>query len=179
MAGYVEKSLPPGERIVHRVNFNWTFSFFPVLWFAAGSAPVIMYLMLQFGSGISFEDLKFCWWASLIAFAAGALHLGFFFIVPATTEIVITTYRFVFKTGLIARNTQEVSLSKIEEIILTQSFWGRIFGYGKLVLRGTGVGVISLPNLDDPIQVRKIIENARSNLRRGTTAGSDNGDDED
>ena len=78
----------------------------------------------------------------------------------------MTTYRFVYKTGLISRHTQEVSLNKIEEITLKQSIWGRIFGFGKLILRGTGVGVIQLPDLDDPIEVRKIIENAKSNLRR-------------
>ncbi len=82
-----------------------------------------------------------------------------------TTEIVVTTYRFVYKTGLISRNTQEVSLNKIEEITLHQSIWGRILGYGKLVLRGTGVGVIELPNLDNPIYIRKMIENTKSALR--------------
>lgn len=86
-------------------------------------------------------------------------------IVLMTTEIVVTTYRFVFKTGLVARHTQEVSLNKIEEITLEQSIWGRFLGYGKLVLRGTGVGVITLPDLDDPIRLRKIIENAKSALR--------------
>ena len=41
-------------------------------------------------------------------------------------------------------------------------------------MRGTGVGVIQLPNIDDPIRVRRIIENAKSALRRGV---SDDGDE--
>ena len=82
-----------------------------------------------------------------------------------TTEIVVTTFRFVYKRGLISRDTKEVSLNKIEEITLHQTIWGRILNYGKLVMRGTGVGVIELPDLDDPIQLRRIIENARSKLR--------------
>lgn len=166
MAGYVEKTLAPDERVVHRVNFNWTFSFFPVLWFAFGSAPIVMYAMLQFGSGIPYDDLRVGWWFVLAAFLTGALILINHLIILWTTEIAVTTYRFVFKTGLISRNTQEVSLNKIEEITLEQSVWGRIFGYGKLILRGTGVGVISLPNIDNPIGVRRIIEQARADLRR-------------
>jgi uncharacterized membrane protein YdbT with pleckstrin-like domain len=84
-----------------------------------------------------------------------------------TTEFAVTTYRFVYKYGWIKRDSQEVSLNKIEEITLQQSIWGRIFGYGQLIIRGTGVGVIKLPNLDNPLEVRRIIENARADLRRG------------
>jgi hypothetical protein len=177
MAGYVEKSLPPGERIVHRVNFNWTFSFFPVLWFALGSAPIVMYAMLQFAEGIPYAELKIGWWFVLAAFLTGAVILLNHMIILWTTEIAVTTYRFVYKTGFISRNTQEVSLNKIEEIILHQSVWGRVFGYGKLVLRGTGVGKIELPDIDNPLEVRRIIEKAKADLRRETN--EDNRGDDD
>lgn len=169
MAGYVDKTLAPGESIVYRVHFNWTFSFFPVLWFALGSAPVVMYALLHFGTfgrSVPFSELQIGWWFVGIAFAAGAFILLNHLIILWTTEIAVTTYRFVYKTGLIARNTQEVSLNKIEEITLKQSIWGRLFGYGSLVLRGTGVGVITLPNVDDPIDVRRIIEQAKAALRK-------------
>lgn len=169
MAGYVEKTLAPGEDILYRVHFNWTFSFFPVLWFALGSSPVVMYALLHygtFGEKVSFEELKIGWWFVAGGFVAGLFILLNHMIVLWTTEIVITEYRFVYKTGLIARDTQEVSLNKIEEITLQQSVWGRIFGYGRLVLRGTGVGVITLPNIDDPIDVRRTIEHAKAALRR-------------
>jgi len=169
MAGYVDKTLAPGETVVFRVHFNWTFSFFPVLWFAFGSSPLIMYVLLQFGAlgeEIPFERLREGWWFVWASFVIGIWILINHLIILWTTEIVVTSYRFVYKTGLIARNTQEVSLNKIEEITLSQSVWGRIFGYGKLVLRGTGVGVITLPNVDDPIDIRRIIEQAKADLRR-------------
>lgn len=180
MAGYVQKTLAPGEDIVDRIEFNWTFSFFPVLWFAFGAAPMVMYALLQFGTlgrQVSYEELSVGWWFVWTAFAAGSLILTNHLIVLWTTEIAVTSFRFVYKTGLIARNTQEVSLNKIEEITLTQSVWGRIFGYGKLVLRGTGVGVITLPNIDNPIAVRRTIEKAKADLRRETN--EDNRGDDD
>lgn len=169
MAGYVDKTLAPDEKIVYRVHFNWTFSFFPVLWFALGSAPVVMYSLLHFGTfgqKIPYDELRIGWWFVYGGFVAGLLILLNHMIILWTTEIAVTTYRFVFKTGLISRSTQEVSLNKIEEIILHQTVWGRIFGYGKLTLRGTGVGVIELPNVDDPIDVRRAIEQAKADLRR-------------
>ncbi|MFZ5618275.1 MAG: PH domain-containing protein [Pseudomonadota bacterium] len=169
MAGYVQKTLAPDEKLIHDIDFNWTFSFFPVLWFAFGSAPIVMYSMMVFGTigeKVAAEELRVGWWFVGISFAIGLIILVNHLIVLWTTEIAVTTYRFVYKTGLIARHTQEVSLNKIEEITLEQSVWGRIFGYGKLILRGTGVGVISLPNIDNPIGVRRIIEQARADLRR-------------
>lgn len=166
MAGYVEKTLARDEQIVYRANYNWTFSLFPVLWFAFGAAPLVMFFMLQYSADIPFEDLRSGWWAAGIGSAIGALILLNHLIILWTTEFVVTTYRFVYKHGWIKRDSQEVSLNKIEEITLHQSFSGRIFGYGKLVIRGTGVGKIELPNLDNPLHVRRIIENARADLRR-------------
>ena len=162
---YVEQTLASGEEIVQRANFNWTYSFFPVFWFALGAGVVVMYFFIQYAAEVPFEEVRVGWWSAIVAGAAGSVILINHLIILITTEIVVTTYRFVYKTGLLARSTQEVSLNKIEEITLHQSVWGRLLGYGKLVLRGTGVGVISLPNLDDPIRLRKIIENAKSALR--------------
>ncbi len=165
MAGYVDKTLAGGEEVLHRANFNWTYSFFPMMWFALGAGSLAFFFFIQFASGVPYELLKVGWWSAGIAGACGSLILLNHLIILMTTEIVVTTYRFVFKTGLVSRSTQEVSLNKIEEITLEQSIWGRLLSYGKLVLRGTGVGVITLPNLDDPIKLRKIIENAKSALR--------------
>lgn len=167
MGGYVEKTLARDEQIVYRANYNWTFSLFPVLWFAIGAAPLVMFSMLQFSGEFDADKLKPGWWAAGIGAFFGSLILLNHLIILWTTEFVVTTYRFVFKHGWIKRDSQEVSLNKIEEITLHQSFWGRIFGYGKLVIRGTGVGKIELPNLDNPIHVRRIIEDARADLRRG------------
>ena len=166
MSGYVEKTLAGGEDIIHRANFNWTYSFFPMMWFALGAASVALIFYIQFAAGRPYESLKVAWWSAGIAGACGSLILINHLIILTTTEIVVTTYRFVYKTGLISRSTQEVSLNKIEEIVLHQTVLGRIFGYGKLVLRGTGVGMIELPNLDNPIGVRRTIERAKADLRR-------------
>lgn len=176
---YVEKTLAGGEEIIHRANFNWTYSFFPVFWFSLGAASMALLFFIQYASGVPFSELKVGWWSAIVAGACGSLILINHMIILITTEIVVTTYRFVFKRGLISRDTQEVSLGKIEEITLHQSIWGRFLGYGQLVLRGTGVGVITLPDLDDPIRLRKIIENAKSALRQDQRKRQRINDDDD
>ena len=171
---YVAKTLAGGEEIIHRANFNWTYSFFPVMWFSLGAATLALFGYIQFVAHVPFEELRVGWWSAGVAGFAGSMILINHLIILITTEIVVTTYRFVYKTGLISRNTQEVSLNKIEEITLHQTVMGRFLGFGKLVLRGTGVGVITLPDLDNPIHLRRIIENAKSALR--TTRRNDDDD---
>ena len=136
---YVDKTLASGEEVIHRANFNWTYSFFPVMWFALGAGVVTMFFFIQYAAGVPYEELRVGWWSAIVAGVAGSILLLNHIIILTTTEIVVTTYRFVYKTGLISRNTQEVSLNKIEEITLHQSVWGRLLGYGQLILRGTGV----------------------------------------
>ena len=162
---YVSKTLAPGEEILHRANYNWTYSFFPVMWFSISVVAITFVAMVEFAGGVAHRELLVAWWSAYIGLGAGFMVLLFHMVHLATTEIVITTYRFVFKTGLISRRSQEVSLNKIEEISLEQSVWGRFMGFGKLVLRGTGVGLIELPDLDSPIALRRIIEGAKANLR--------------
>ncbi|MEO1252440.1 MAG: PH domain-containing protein [Pseudomonadota bacterium] len=170
---YVRKTLAGGEDILHRANFNWTYSFFPVMWFALGASTLVLFAYLQFVVGLSYADLQIGWYSAYVAAFSGGVILVNHMIILITTEIVVTTFRFVYKTGLISRNTQEVSLNKIEEITLHQTVVGRFLGFGKLVLRGTGVGVITLPDLDNPIQLRKIIENAKYSLRTSRRADDD------
>ena len=170
---YVAQTLASDEEIIHRANFNWTYNFFPVFWFSLGAASLCLLSYVQFIADVPYADLEVGWWSAYVAAACGSLILITHLVHLATTEIVVTSFRFVFKTGLVSRDTQEVSLNKIEEITLRQSVWGRILGYGRLVLRGTGVGVIELPELDNPIELRKIIENTRSRLRSGRRVSDD------
>lgn len=55
-----------------------------------------------------------------------------------TSEYVITNRRVIIKVGLIARNTLEMNLSKIESVNVNQSILGRILGYGSITIIGTG-----------------------------------------
>jgi hypothetical protein len=81
-----------------------------------------------------------------------------------STEIVVTSRRIIYKRGLISRRAEELSLGKIEEINLVQSILGRIFGSGRLRLSGTGVGAIALPDVDNPLALRRAIESAKIKL---------------
>ena len=162
---YVRETLAPGEEIVMMAHFNWTYWAPSWFWFLLSLVPGGVALALEAEGRLPGEPIVIYILCGAVA-VLGSLMLIGHWIHVRTTEIAVTTSRFVFKTGLVSRHSNEISLNKIEEIRLNQSVWGRLFGYGQLILQGTGVGVIKLPEIDNPVAFRRAIESAKSRLRQ-------------
>ena len=74
-----------------------------------------------------------------------------------TTEIDITDRRIVYKRGFIRRHTVEMNMDKVESVDVDQSILGRVFNYGDVVIRGTGIGFEPLHNIDAPLELRNSV----------------------
>ncbi|MCB1650517.1 MAG: PH domain-containing protein [Alphaproteobacteria bacterium] len=173
---YVEQSLGPDEELVHVGKFHWMYTFkafFAIFWGVVASILVIV------GSVFIYKKLGFLppeagWLSSIkylhpglrimafIVFILGLLSFAQLMIIKATTEIAITNSRLVYKRGLIARNVGEISIDRIEGVNVLQSVLGRIFNYGRLAIRGMGIGEVILPPIEDPIAFRMAIDRAKS-----------------
>ncbi|WP_051902568.1 PH domain-containing protein [Photobacterium sanctipauli] len=79
-----------------------------------------------------------------------------------SSEFVVTNQRVIGKTGLISRNTFEIPLEQGEGLLVRQSLFGRIFGYGSIASSGTGTTTVAMLYLEDPFAVRKQILDAKS-----------------
>jgi uncharacterized membrane protein YdbT with pleckstrin-like domain len=107
--------------------------------------------------GLTASASGYGWLAALLVLAGIVLFLAI--MAPLwTTEIGVTTQRFVFKRGLVWRTTHELQLRAIEEVNLEQGLLGRILDFGQLQLHGTGVDDIRLPSLADPLALRKALQ---------------------
>ncbi len=71
-----------------------------------------------------------------------------------TTEMSVTNKRFVYKVGWIARKTEEIHLSRIEEVNISQTLMGRILGYGSAVITGTGGSRILVRRIARPSKLQ-------------------------
>jgi uncharacterized membrane protein YdbT with pleckstrin-like domain len=87
-----------------------------------------------------------------------------------TTEIGVTTQRFIYKRGLVWRTSQELQLRSIEEVNLDQGLLGRLFNFGRIALHGTGVGDIQLPSLADPVGLQRAIQEGIALATQATAA---------
>lgn len=97
----------------------------------------------------------------------GMFIMGLFFfanmmIIKATTEIAVTTDRLIYKRGLVARQVGELSIDRIEGVSLLQGVLGRIFGYGRVSVRGMGIGEVILPPIEEPIEFQKAVQESRA-----------------
>ena len=133
MSRYIEKSLGAGEEIVAEAEFHWWYTVKAVL-------ALVLLAWCLIGFYIFFAMMIRKW----------------------TTEIGVTTHRFVEKTGFFTLSTNEIALQNIEGVRVIQSFWGRLLGYGHLRIEGTGVDAIVLPDIADPVGFRASIESAKS-----------------
>ena len=153
---YIEKSLGDGERIVGIARFHWLYTL--RAWLA-----LIAPLLLLVGIAVYADETSR---TMLLIGGLVLLLLGFivFFsmmIRKWTTEIGITSHRFVKKTGFMSLHTDEMALPNIEGVRVSQNLWGRIFGYGRLRIEGTGDDDVDLPIINDPIGFRRAIETAK------------------
>ena len=134
--GYVQDTIGNNEKIIYTVKFHW------------------MYTL------VAFLNLLF-----LGIFIIGIIKFLRMIINKWTTERVLTNLRYIQKTGWIRRNTEEISISKIEEVDLKQSVLGRILGFGSINISGTGSGQITLKSIDDPLMFQKNLNNLKAMLK--------------
>lgn len=76
-----------------------------------------------------------------------------------TTEYGVTNSRVISKYGLIKRNIEEINLSSIESINVNQTILGRLLNYGTIIISGRGTSKVIFKNIDNVIEVRKLIKN--------------------
>jgi uncharacterized membrane protein YdbT with pleckstrin-like domain len=148
---YYQKILQADESVLAVGRLHWTiYGRALLLWLAA----VVAVLATRAVSESIATALGY------VAAACAVLGLLVFlraWLIRKTTEVVVTNRRIIFKRGVIARHTEEMNISKVETVDVDQGIWGRILGYGTLVVRGTGGGWEPLRRLASPLAVRNAI----------------------
>jgi len=150
--GYLQHVLQPGETVLQEGRLHWFIYWRAVLWFifaCAVAAPSFL---------IASPTIR------ITTLAAGGLFLvlAILFAIEAairrhSTELAVTDHRIIYKTGVFSRHTMEMNRSKVESVDVDQSFFGRMFGYGTILVRGTGGSLEPLPNIQDPLTLRSLI----------------------
>lgn len=108
-------------------------------------------------------------YASYLAFSSNAITMGCWFLavvpnvvvyvwlVRKSTEMAVTDLRVIIKTGVVKRDTRELYLTRVEGVEVDQSFWGRLWNYGDLRVRGVGTEVATVRCAAAPLAFRKAV----------------------
>lgn len=130
---YIDESLAAGETIIQRGKWPGVF------WFGAWAALVLLGIIV----------------VGVFIFAVAAIKMK-------TTDFAVTNRRVILKRGWLNRRTHELAVESVEGVSLDQSLIARLFGYGRVVVTGTGDAAIAFPPMADPVAFRRAIEAARA-----------------
>jgi uncharacterized membrane protein YdbT with pleckstrin-like domain len=164
---YIDKSLGNGETVIARAHLSWLYVLAAWLALLVPGAALLGFLAWCERRPAPFDQSDpVTWYTALVAllFLWGLFTFLRRMIFKWTTEIGITSHRFVEKYGLLSMHTNEIALPNIEGVRVNQGFLGRIFGYGVVRIEGTGVDAVTTPNISDPVGFVKAIQNAREHV---------------
>ena len=148
---YVRGVLQPGENVMHATRMHPIIFLPAAMWLAAALVLLIIALTLSGDLRIGGEALAaFC---AVFALAAGIPAL----IRRISTELAVTDRRVIYKSGVLARHTLEMNCSKVESVDVDQSLLGRLFGFGTIIVRGTGGSLEPIRMISDPLTFRSHI----------------------
>ncbi len=89
-------------------------------------------------------------------------------------EYVVTNRRVIQITGVFSKNVVDSSLEKVNDVKMSQSFWGRLFDYGDVeILTASEIGVNLFKRIGDPVKFKTAMLNAKEQLGFGEEAGGE------
>jgi uncharacterized membrane protein YdbT with pleckstrin-like domain len=84
-------------------------------------------------------------------------------------EYILTDFRVIQISGIINKNVIDSSLEKVNDVKLTQSFFGRLFNFGTVeIMTASELGINEITTLQDPIKFKTTMVNAKEMLEYGT-----------
>jgi uncharacterized membrane protein YdbT with pleckstrin-like domain len=150
---YVRRVLQPGETVVYATRLHWVVYLRTIL--------LLIVCVILSAAAVSTSDnqnISLALEIAAIIFALLALSAGLrAFIRRAATELAVTDHRVIYKSGLLSRHTIEMNRDKVESVDVDQTLIGRIFGFGTVIVRGTGGSLEPMRNIGDPLTFRSHI----------------------
>ena len=164
---YIDQSLGDGETVIARAHFHWLYNL--SAWLQLLLPAVVFVAVLSWaGQQPNYLDTgnPVTWAIALVGLwlLMGVIAFLRLMIRKWTTEIGVTSHRFVEKYGAMSRRTNEIALPNIEGVKMSQSLMGRVFGYGTIRIEGTGVDAVTTPEIADPVGFVRAIQTAREHV---------------
>ena len=129
MGKYVENNLGKNETIIKKADLNGLF------------------LLSKWIGGILF------FWLLLIPTIKALVATVRF----KNIELAITNKRLIGKVGVANTQALDAPLNKIQNVSVSQGFWGKIFNYGTVVCQGTNHNNVTFTNVKNAEYIKKKI----------------------
>ncbi|EBS5860832.1 TPA: PH domain-containing protein [Salmonella enterica] len=97
-------------------------------------------------------------WGVIIAvftYGIGLLLIPFGYFMLLTNEAAVTSKKLIAKTGFIRRDTVEIPISKVSSLRVRQGVFGRILGFGTLIISDSGSAHAPVRYIKNPLKFRR------------------------
>jgi uncharacterized membrane protein YdbT with pleckstrin-like domain len=163
---YAEKSLVPGETLLYETRHHWIVLLGPLLISVVlaglGVGCLAELVAAKEGRGmlvgVSETGVHATQIAGVLLIVVAIAILAFGLAKRNATEMAVTNRRVLIKTGMGNRRTLDLMLSRVESIAVEETFWGRMMGYGSVVVRGTGGTPESFVMISHPQEFRRNVQ---------------------
>jgi hypothetical protein len=161
---YIDGLLASGERPIRREHQHWFVlvgdAFYGII--AVLIAIGLLIVSGNLGQGTVRDTLG---WVIVLIVIGGLIYMGWQVLRWINEEFVVTTRRVLQMEGVVNKKVTDSSLEKINDAILTQSIFGRIFGYGDLdILTASETGISRLRKLRDADDFKRSMLEAKHEL---------------
>ncbi len=168
---YAESLLAEGEVIILERRQHWFALVDRAKWGIAALVVAIVLLFLGAGrEGILGQLLGY---GSVILLIVGVVWIPWAYYQWANDEDVLTNRRVIQVEGVINKRAIDSSLEKINDAVLTQSWVGRLFGFGELdVLTAADSGISRMRMLPNAPGFKKAMIEAKHELELELSRGA-------
>ena len=137
---YVESNLVPGETVIYQTRLHWIVMLWHIVLgcLLLGLPGVLLLYFALSQTGIESKTLRIVEGGGVALLVCGVVAFLMGMVRRNATEMAVTNRRVVIKTGVVSRKTIEMLLNKVESIEVSETAFGRMLGYGTIVVIGTG-----------------------------------------
>jgi hypothetical protein len=160
---YLDKRLATGEQPLRREHQHWFVVAANARYaFVAWIVAIAVWLL----SGILPDGIRpLLGWIMVALVIGGLLYLGWQVLRWQNEEFVVTSRRVLQTQGVVNKQVIDSSLEKINDAILTESIFGRMFGFGDLeILTASESGISRLRMLRDADGFKRAMLDAKHEL---------------
>ena len=163
---YVEKNLVPGETLLYQTRHHWIVLIGPMLialllglpglvlvWVGMGERPTLN----EYAARVPGGTQTFLVLGAILLLIA-LINLGWGMAKRNRTEMAVTNRRVLIKTGMGSRRTLDLMLSRVESIGVEETVWGRMLGFGDVIVRGTGGTPEPFYQISHPQEFRRQVQ---------------------
>jgi len=137
---YVDSNLVSGETVIYQTRLHWIVMLGHIVLgcLLLGLPGVLLLYYALSQTGIESKTLRIVEGGGVAFLVCGVVTILMGMVRRNATEMAVTNRRVVIKTGLVSRKTIEMLLNKVESIEVSETAFGRMLGYGTIVVIGTG-----------------------------------------